>query len=120
MAASKRTMRTPDDFIQLLKFLTKIFDETDIMMDDFIANSKKYEKQLKAYDLDLTDLNWVAAMTEMFTPKQISLLLNILVQLTHYTAKFSLSEDRIKEMHEMLQMIKDIRANLHELLGDKN
>ena len=48
-------MRTPDDFIQLLKFLTKIFDETDIMMDDFIANSKKYEKQLKAYDLDLTD-----------------------------------------------------------------
>lgn len=98
-----------------------MFDEAYDMMNKFMISGKKWEKELKAYDdLDLADSKLTAHLPKIFSPEQISLLLSILIQLTQYTGKFPLSKDRMEEMEEMYRMIKDIRSNLHNILGDKN
>lgn len=119
MAAPEHTIQESKPVLELLEFLAKMFDEVDDTMGELMANAKKWE-QLKTYDLDLTDPKLSSQLSNTFSAEQIPLLLNILLRLAQYGAKYSLSDEKMKEMEEMHQAVRDIRTDLHRLLGDKN
>ena len=119
--ALTKHIQNSDIIIQFLKVLTQVFDEWDDAMESFLAKNKKFSNQLKAFEsLNFTAPELITDLPKMFSPEQISILLNILLQLSQYGGKFTtLEKQRIQEFEELRKLIKDIRTNLHKLLSDK-
>lgn len=119
MVKSKRNSNT---LIEFLKVLTQIFDEWDDAMKTLLAQSRKDAKRLKEFEsLDFTDPKLIEDLTKKFSPERLSILLQVLFQLSEYETKFrSVAKERKQELDDMRKLIKDTKTNLYKLLDDKN
>ncbi len=115
-----KSMQNSEAVIGFLRTLADIMDGWHEAMEAMLTQNQRASKQLEAFkDLNLTDPKIIEELPKMFSSEQIAILLNVLLRLSEYGAKFGpLAEERMQEFEYMRELIIGTRINLHKLLGD--